>query len=937
MPLTGNVIDIQKIQLTDTFQTWFAKTNEMVDALNPVNIYDIDNGYGTYVSYGITGVNYNGIKYVNVNAAYGTEVATDTGRPWSGVVALDLSSISGDAYTLTGNQAYTLTGGAILASEVNAYDWVLVQDISDTAQGVSGTTKKVQARNMLPREIYMPILDFWGDFNVKGNFSAVGAASTQVGSLSINSQYVYLATTGSAGSTAGAYNSDNALGEGGVILAITGSGNVNKRFLWKHNNGNSYWTFSTPFGANEPNLPLVASKFISRNFVTGTTANTFIFEAGASAQTSLRLTESAANSNWPYFGIVKDANSSSVNFNAYAGAGVTSIAYFIAGATSQYTGVTANAFIQYANVDMVDGANATTGASAWTIPVTDQFGQIYGDRHNAGQIKRRFTQASHGLTTGQAVAVIAADAASGTPGTITGAQANSTSTEAFGIVDRIINANEFSVTMKGYIELSSNGLRGIGRAVTGQTYYLDWARYGCLTANTNVPSGNLYQPLFMALGGSAGIVYGNEADVIFPYAQDQVYMRGMVPIGAIQPYAGGLAGLSLGLSGGSIPVSDVQYNDNWMPCDGRALTANTFVDLFNLIGYTYSMRGTIVSQTSAASTVIRPDRGTANIASLGLAAGTIRYIRRGSNSPGVIANLNYTGGITADGTTITVAGIGTNNTNLGNNGDIVDILSPSVDSYFFAPDLRGKSPFGEYAPYGSRGEAFGLSGGFTGGTANGDGGLFTNFIIRAKRDSDAMILTGHNHDSRYLRKDVSDSVSLASSTLTLQNLNVVGNIAGIASAYTGLATFNAGITSNHLYVSTGATFAGTSVYTGLATFNSLAGFNAGVTSNHLYVLRGVTFASTSVHNAGITSNYLYVSNGATFAGTSPSSSTTTGALVVAGGVGIGGSLYIGGGITATASIVPSAWANGAAPKSYISTSAPTLANFPISGSIWFVV
>jgi hypothetical protein len=934
MPLTGNVIDIQKIQLTDTFQTWFAKTNEMVDALNPVNIYDIDNGYGTYVSYGITGVNYNGIKYVNVNAAYGVGVATDTGRPWSGVVALDLSSISGDAYTLTGNQAYTLTGGAILASEVNAYDWFVVQDLSDTTQGASGTTKKVQARNMLPREIYMPTLDFWGDFNVRGNFSAVGAASTQVGSLSINSQYVFLATTGSAGSTAGAYISDSALGEGGVILAITGSGNVNKRFLWKHNGGNSYWTFSTPFGANEPNLPLVASKFISRNFVTGTTANTFIFEAAGSTSTRLWLTENGLN---PYFGIVKDTNSSNVNLNVYNGAGITSVAYIIAGATSQYTGVTANAFIRFANVDMVDGANATTGASAWTIPVTDQFGQIYEDRHNAGQIKRRFTQTSHGLTTGQAVTVVVVDAASGTPGTITGAQANSTSKEAFGIVDRIINANEFSVTMKGYIELSPNGLRGIGTAVTGQTYYLDWARHGCLTANTNVPSGNLYQPLFMALGGSAGIVYGNEADVIFPFAQDQVYMRGMVPIGAIQPYAGGLAGLSLGLSGGSIPVSDVQYNDNWMPCDGRALTANTFVDLFNLIGYTYSMRGTIVSQTGTTPTVIRPDRGTANIASLGLAAGTIRYIRRGSNSPGVIANLAYSGGITADGTTITVAGIVTNNTNLGSNGDIVDILSPSVDSYFFAPDLRGKAPFGEYALYGSRGEAFGLSGGFTGGTANGDGGLFTNFIIRAKRDSDAMILTGHNHDSRYLRKDVSDSVSLASSTLTLQNLNVVGNIAGIASAYTGLATFNAGITSNHLYVSNGATFAGTSVYNGLATFNT------GITSSHLYVSRGVTFASTSVHNGlatfntGITSSHLFVTNGVTFASTSPSSSTTTGALVVAGGVGIGGSLYIGGGITATASIVPSAWANGAAPKSYISTSAPILANFPISGSIWFVV
>ena len=59
--------------------------------------------------------------------------------------------------------------------------------------------------------------------------------------------------------------------------------------------------------------------------------------------------------------------------------------------------------------------------------------------------------------------------------------------------------------------------------------------------------------------------------------------------------------------------------------------------------------------------------------------------------------------------------------------------------------------------------------------------------------------------------------------------------------------------------------------------------------------------------------------------------------MVAGGVGIGGSLYIGGGITATGSITPGAWANGSAPKSYIGTSAPTGASFPASGSIWFVV
>jgi hypothetical protein len=782
MPLTGNVIDVQKIQLTDTFQTWFAKTNEMVDALNPVNIYDIDDGAGTNVTYGLTGTAYNGVKYVNVNAGYGVGVGGGSAKPWTGVVGLDISSISGDAYTLTGNQAYTVTGGAnILASEVNAYDWFVVQDLSDTTQGASGTTKKVQARNMLPREIYMPTLDFWGDLRVKGALTVVGAAaSTTVGQLSIASQFVYLATTGS-GSTAGAFSSDGTLSKSGVVIAMTG-GIPNKEFVWDYNavnSANSYWTINTNYGAKSASNALVNSKFIARDFVTsGTTANTFIFEAAGSTSTRLWLTENGLN---PYFGIVKDTNSSNVNLNVYNGAGITSVAYIIAGATSQYTGVTANAFIQFANVDMVDGANATTGASAWTIPVSDQLGQLYPERHNAGQIKRRFTQASHGLTTGQAVAVIMQGAASGTPGTITGADANSTSTEAFGIVDRVISANEFSVTMKGYMDLASNGLFGIGRAITGQTYYLDWAVKGGLTTNTNVPQAKLYQPLFVALGASSGIVYGNEADVIFPYAQDQVYMRGMIPIGVIQPYAGGLAGLTMGLSGGSIPVSDVQYNDNWMPCDGRALSAtgaSGFVDLFNLINYTYSMRGVVQSPTGAADTVIRPDRGTSNLGSLGLGllAGAVRVIKRtGTDSPNIVKTYSYTG-LTADGTTITLKGLTTQNSNGIDSGVLVDILSPKDGSYFFAPDLRGKAPFGEYAPYGARGEGFSLTAGATGGTATGDGGLFTNYIIRAKRDSDAMILTGHNHDSRYLRKDTSDGVALAGSTLTLQNLEVQGAI-----------------------------------------------------------------------------------------------------------------------------------------------------------------
>ena len=84
---------------------------------------------------------------------------------------------------------------------------------------------------------------------------------------------------------------------------------------------------------------------------------------------------------------------------------------------------------------------------------------------------------------------------------------------------------------------------------------------------------------------------------------------------------------------------------------------------------------------------------------------------------------------------------------------------------------------------------------------------------------------------------------------------ITGTVTGIATTgsntFLGLQSLNAGLTTNHLYVTNGVTFASTSVHTGLGTFN------AGITSNHLYVSNGVTFAGTSVHtglgtfNAGL--------------------------------------------------------------------------------------
>jgi hypothetical protein len=93
----------------------------------------------------------------------------------------------------------------------------------------------------------------------------------------------------------------------------------------------------------------------------------------------------------------------------------------------------------------------------------------------------------------------------------------------------------------------------------------------------------------------------------------------------------------------------------------------------------------------------------------------------------------------------------------------VDILSPSVGNYFFVPDLRGKSPSVSMVHLVQ--EVKLQPDRRINGTATGDGGLFTNFIIRSRREADALVLTGHNHDSRYLRKDVNGYRGLGTSSM----------------------------------------------------------------------------------------------------------------------------------------------------------------------------
>jgi hypothetical protein len=207
----------------------------------------------------------------------------------------------------------------------------------------------------------------------------------------------------------------------------------------------------------------------------------------------------------------------------------------------------------------------------------------------------------------------------------------------------------------------------------------------------------------------------------------------------------------------------------------------------------------MVSSNGEARFRIRTDRDTRNLSTLSLGSGTTRIIQRSGASAGTQLNFAYSS-FTADSSTVTIVGTGltTESAQIAS-GTLVDIVTPKVDNIFFVPDLRGRTPFGELSALGvARGENFNLGlTGATGASASGQGGLFTNYIIRARRESDALILTGHNHDSRYLRKDVSDSVTPGISTI-LANTIVSGSLnAASGLVVTGGARIAGGITSSN--------------------------------------------------------------------------------------------------------------------------------------------
>lgn len=867
MPVTADLININSLALSDTFQTWVNRTNQIIDDLNPLQVYDVEVGAdgGLLKETGISAGNYNGVVTISVNPGPGVGTWTLGGATRT---VVDFTEF--DTYSLE------LTGGASgAASSVNSSDEFLINDISDTQQSVSGTVKKVQARHMLPYEIagdhlftnnitiggnlivqgtdtfiaannlriedkqielayqraialtitgatggtFLPASfgatayhfttlggltpDIYGQFESYTGSAAGPTAEFTIGSLfqdpydadDLNgvTGYVSLSATGSTrylvvstGTPFSSFLSDNELDQGGIILK---GASGDKGWVWINDDPtyviqNSWASLSANVGVHSPTSHVISSIYRPYSEIGGDDDIYIVNNEtsnGAGVSVSIGTapdTISDLNEITYKFRLTKPSNDSSISIATTTGQSsspVTNAVFYtsIAGAGGAtganwraLPGVTANNFGKNINVDQLDGAHGYTSASPYSIPISGEYGTIDDSWTETAAIRRRITQASHGLTMGNVVRV-------NSSGSYVKAIASSAQLgEAIGMVSSV-SGDSFVVTLKGKISGLSGAVQTVeGSAYTpGEVYFLSGSTAGKLIVDpdnavlTKIPSGGVRKPMFVSTTPTEGYVLGYVGSIVSD-PTDELYLDGLVPIGTVYPFA----------------ASSAFITEEWLICDGARTTRAAYPDLYTVTNGLFYANAT--GTASSASIIV--DGGIRNLQATDVV--TLRY--NGVDYERTISSVNSgTNTITLTATLPTTATY-----------ELRATRDTAGDAIFFIPDLRSKFVRGkgtsqnigalagadsvvlttanlpshahnlnQITTNAQAGSGLNLvQDGTTNDTITGLTGsgsavatlpsyVALYYIIRAKHKTKATILTGHDHDLRYIRYDATHS------------------------------------------------------------------------------------------------------------------------------------------------------------------------------------
>lgn len=1015
---TGNcdLINISNLVLSDTFHTWYDRTNEIIDAINPLQIYDVNVGQtdgGLTLNSTCVNGDTNGVITLKVWPGPGIGVGTTlTPNYYLNHTMIDVSNMltlgeTGFSDAIVANRSLT--------SFPNNNDWFIVSDTLDNRLGSgAGTPKRISAQHILPPTVYLPPgFQFNGNVSINGNFSVQGTASNidsndlRIEDKVIEIAYHRLVTIDVTGPTYGGFPAQGAkfhyydpgvtnvndyttVGEisqvnfyptyttlklhnftfGGVNdivaggrISITGTaldfsmiagptttenfyGDIeldeagirvrgsdsDKHFIWVYEQGpyeevvNTFMA-DTNLGVSGTDNHIYSSRFKSFGYFDPDVMaykddynNKFHFIGHEGADTSIRLgglgTAGSPDSTYGFWALTRynygstgsqqplvfsfkqsSNHGETDKFTIWSSASGPSYPY-ITGPTGQGNNVTTN-FAQRLNVDLLDGAHGTTMPTPFSIPVARASGTIdpgWIDFDNSS-IGKCYSVTAHSFVIGDVVRLDPDNLS------ITGAIATSPeNAEVLGIVNRVVDADNFCVTTKGYISgltgTASSRIASILPLSPGNAYFLSADNVRGMIADpdggaSQLQLGEIRKPLIVALGPDSAYVHNYLGAVFGGIASgggagatgtlsDVVDIQGLMPVGIIQPFSGELEYIPSG----------------WLLCDGRRLEKSLWTELHTAIGQKFYADGTLNSSYNPIAGGNVPidiagwNRGL-QINDAVTVEATVNGVLRQSDT--FVTAVSGTT-VSFDETTFAYGDTFGGATSFRIRGRL-KTPSESYTSVFFIPDLRRrilvgatKGLTGALTPSISVGDIGGtnqvtlssanipphehrlnsisvntgldtqIGVGFaiqtpdstsnTFYTARGPLGVSTatpfdnmqeyvtvHWIIRAQKGLSAIILTGHNHDDRYVRYDQSQTVTSSQRSTFRTNAHVLSD------GFDGGATF-----TNRLTITGGAVIGDDG--SSLLVVRSGASFGGGATFNSVGILR-YPFSGASLTHQGM--------------------------------------------------------------------------------------
>lgn len=638
MPCTAaDLINIQPLVLSDTFNTWFDRTNEIIDAASAINVLDVEVGPtsgGLIKETGCSAGYYNGVVVLSVNPGAGIGIGVPAFTNNNNKVVIDAIRLEDLG-----------TGSSANPEHV---DYVIISDVSDTRQGAAGTPKKTTARRMLPNQVEFGdngdgLFTINGNVLVNGNLTVNDDISfIDSNDLRIEDKLIELAYTRFSQFTVAG-------------TSLTGTSFASGLTFFYND------TVANPTAGSATTIGTLANWSVSSSGITGTMrigafseggvddimVGGFIVVTGASHTSALVVTGGVTNgtdfysdnllqpagldikgaSGDKYFVWWKSAPEGAVDWNGFfsnTNLGVTGSSNYIVSSkfasygygagtddTFTYYG-SGDSFTKYQVGEQLSMWHSATGAAGITfgvvysgstgpavypnVPVTD-----WVKWFNADQL-----DGAHALTTATPWSIpvsltdgrlhedwIRADAIRkqfsqtghtfqvghvvrfDSDGSLTFAQANTVqNAEAIGMVESV-NGNIFSVVTKGFISGLTNGggLTGLYPLTTGNVYYLHPDVGGRLISN---PDGGQYEVQAGEVRKAIFLATGYNKGYVINYTGIIV---GDTPSDLVYLRSAAPIGAVQPFAG---TISEIPYG--WLLCDGSVKSQNEWNDLYSAIG-----------------------------------------------------------------------------------------------------------------------------------------------------------------------------------------------------------------------------------------------------------------------------------------------------------------------------------------------------------------